>query len=832
VKEGLYHENVIVNKIINLTGENKNTTIIDGRDMGHVIIVNSNWVNITGFSVINGGTVSSPDLYAGIELENIQNCTIFGNNVYSGCFGIHLNSSSYNNIISNNIFDNLRGIFLEDSSFNNINSNIVFNNIDSGITLLVSCDYNNLSKNKLESNGIHGISVGGSSFNLIFHNNIINNTYHAYDSSGNNYWDNGYPFGGNYWSDYDGDDKYKGPNQDILGSDGIGDTPYFIDLYGRDNYPLMILWEDFLYLDIIPPSTIHDYDGLWHTSNFTITLTSTDDKSGVNNTYYRINNEPIKTVSIDGQPFITSESDNNALEYWSVDKARNEEEHKFLYNIKLDKTPPSSYNDYDGLEHYFNFVITLTASDGLSGIEDIFYKINDGAVLTVSINGQPIITVEDENNTLEYWAVDVAGNIEEYHFLYGIKLNKTYPDLTVTTEDIVFSKSRLIEGIEVYINTTIHNIGNLSAQATVKVYDGEPATGSLIGEIIIQVGNQNHAIASIKWTPSRGFHNIHVLISDSIPYDPFTNNNRANKSIIVEIPPILVLSVGDLNIFRFESGEERTVPVYVSCYNNSATNIRLIILDNRGLNITVVTPPQNLSKDGMAIFYLRIKAPDLEEGEEFKEEDILLQVISDEIRGNSESLDIIVGKSAADFLGLILLLGGAAAGAGTVAFIGGTEIGKYALFAASMSLYTRLKREDVLDQETRGMIRGYIIANPGEHYNAIKRALGLKNGTLAYHLKTLEKEKLIKSVRDGRYKRFYPPNMKVSEEVIILNKAQELIMGQIIDNPGISQKELANKVGLSTSTINYHISVMANAGFIRVERKGKHTMCYPEDEAS
>ena len=74
--------------------------------------------------------------------------------------------------------------------------------------------------------------------------------------------------------------------------------------------------------------------------------------------------------------------------------------------------------------------------------------------------------------------------------------------------------------------------------------------------------------------------------------------------------------------------------------------------------------------------------------------------------------------------------------------------------------------------------------------------------------------------------------MKIPEEVVILNKAQELIMGQIIDNPGISQKEISDSVGLSTSTVNYHISVMANAGFVRVERKGKHTMCYPEVEAS
>jgi predicted transcriptional regulator len=222
----------------------------------------------------------------------------------------------------------------------------------------------------------------------------------------------------------------------------------------------------------------------------------------------------------------------------------------------------------------------------------------------------------------------------------------------------------------------------------------------------------------------------------------------------------------------------------------------------------------------------------LKDDQDYIEEDVLLQAISDEASSNEESMDILVGRAAAEIFWWFILIGSAATGAGTAAFLGGTEVGKYALFAAAMSLYTRLTKKEVLDQETRGMIRGYILANPGEHYNAIKRALDLKNGTLAYHLKTLEKENLIKSTRDGKYKRFYPPGMKIPESVVILNKAQELIMGQIIENPGISQKELSKNVGLSTSTVNYHISVMANAGFIRVERKGKHTMCYPEEEAS
>jgi hypothetical protein len=54
-----------------------------------------------------------------------------------------------------------------------------------------------------------------------------------------NAWDVGYPFGGNYWSDYAGVDLKSGPSQDMPGSDGMGDTRYVIDDNNTDRYPLM-----------------------------------------------------------------------------------------------------------------------------------------------------------------------------------------------------------------------------------------------------------------------------------------------------------------------------------------------------------------------------------------------------------------------------------------------------------------------------------------------------------------------------------------------------------------------------------------------------------------
>jgi uncharacterized membrane protein/DNA-binding MarR family transcriptional regulator len=167
---------------------------------------------------------------------------------------------------------------------------------------------------------------------------------------------------------------------------------------------------------------------------------------------------------------------------------------------------------------------------------------------------------------------------------------------------------------------------------------------------------------------------------------------------------------------------------------------------------------------------------------------------------------------------------------GTVAAT--TEWGKFKfVWWFWVPLYTKLKRTGVLDHFVRGQVYGYIKANPGEHYNAIKKALDMKNGTLVYHLQTLEREEYIKSASDGRYKRFYPAGMKVPDEPTRkLNKIQEIILRLIGESPGISQKEIAEEIGLSSATINYHINVMIKAKVIRLEKIGRTTHCYVLDD--
>ena len=68
--------------------------------------------------------------------------------------------------------------------------------------------------------------------------------------------------------------------------------------------------------------------------------------------------------------------------------------------------------------------------------------------------------------------------------------------------------------------------------------------------------------------------------------------------------------------------------------------------------------------------------------------------------------------------------------------------------------------------------------------------------------------------------------MKVPENVLTLNKVQEIILGEIIKSPGISQKELAESLSMSPARVNYHVSAMVNVGLIRIVRDGRFTKCY------
>ena len=294
VDEGTYYEHVVLNKSLSLVGEHRSVTTIDGSGIGTVVTVSHDNINVSGFTIQNSGFPN-----AGIQLNNVNQCNLFLDSIENNWFNLILYSSSNNNMNENNIGNGYYGIKLHDSSnhnsisansiaknewgihlTNSINNTIYGNNIAEnnwGIELQYSSN-NSITGNNVTANMAHGIWLGRSPNNHISRNNITNNSdgVGLYESSNNtfhhnnfidntqqtyfltsgyaNFWDDGYPSGGNYWSDYAGVDFCSGSYQNESGGDGMGDTPYVIDVDNRDNYPLMNPWPSGWKLDFTAPT--------------------------------------------------------------------------------------------------------------------------------------------------------------------------------------------------------------------------------------------------------------------------------------------------------------------------------------------------------------------------------------------------------------------------------------------------------------------------------------------------------------------------------------------------------------------------------------------------
>jgi parallel beta-helix repeat protein len=198
------------------------------------------FLDSSSWNKIIHNNASSNNMGKGIYLWNSTNNTISRNILSNNNYGIYLSSlNNNNNITYNTAFNNSQGIRIYYSKYNNVASNNVSGN---GEGIYIGQLGENYIIGNNVSNNTYGIRVWYSGNNTIYHNNIINNTVQAYNDISDNYWDNGYPLGGNYWSDYGGIDYFKGPSQNMPGSDGVGDTPYTVISTGtedQDNYPLM-----------------------------------------------------------------------------------------------------------------------------------------------------------------------------------------------------------------------------------------------------------------------------------------------------------------------------------------------------------------------------------------------------------------------------------------------------------------------------------------------------------------------------------------------------------------------------------------------------------------
>jgi len=323
----------------------------------NLIKLNSNGNNITNNVLRNSGD-------RGIEVNFVNN-TVADNQITNTFYGILLMHSSGNNILRNNVSFSTNGIMLYEgctdnfvyaNNISNNNRGIYIGPVPAGGSSQISY-YNTVSDNNVFNND-NGIMVGGASFNTILINNTIwNNDWGIYlqgtrynfalgnnitknelgiymdgecnstSFSHNNFinnnrqienragafrlpisWDGGYPFGGNYWSDYQVKDIYSGLNQNITGSDGIGDVPYIIDLNSKDNYPFMVPCEKIRDLNqiftVFSNSTVTEQYFEAQNQSLSFTATGPDGTNGYFEVFFAeslLANSSTITVILDGK---------------------------------------------------------------------------------------------------------------------------------------------------------------------------------------------------------------------------------------------------------------------------------------------------------------------------------------------------------------------------------------------------------------------------------------------------------------------------------------------------------------------------------------------------
>ncbi len=149
-----------------------------------------------------------------------------------------------------------------------------------------------------------------------------------------------------------------------------------------------------------------------------------------------------------------------------------------------------------------------------------------------------------------------------------------------------------------------------------------------------------------------------------------------------------------------------------------------------------------------------------------------------------------------------------------------------ALPALAVALYHRIRGNSTLDNETRKTIFDAVCGEAGLGVADVAAAARVSYSTASYHLDRLVKERMLVVTADGNKLRYYKNGGAFSEDErrvlpILKNDEAMRVLGAILERPGTYRAQVAQTLGVTATTVNWHLRRLADVGLVTEVRSGR-----------
>ncbi len=147
------------------------------------------------------------------------------------------------------------------------------------------------------------------------------------------------------------------------------------------------------------------------------------------------------------------------------------------------------------------------------------------------------------------------------------------------------------------------------------------------------------------------------------------------------------------------------------------------------------------------------------------------------------------------------------------------------VFFLIIGFYSKLKKDKMLDHETRQKLVDHLRENPGAHYSAMLKDLDLAHGVLTHHLNMLETTEIIFSKQDQQYRRFYLDGMSRDGPLVMGQKKE--VLNAVRKNPGSTQANIGRALDMSRMMVSYHVRSLQELGLVERRKHGRENLIFP-----